>query len=125
MPSPMNLGDLETRLGPDLAGAFARKGYTELTAVQAAVLDPSLDGRDLRITSQTGSGKTVAISLAIRADIAERAVAGVKEERGVARPQVLVVAPTRELARQVQEELGWLYEKAGARVASATGGASY
>src|SRR5262249_7317692 len=45
--------------------------------------------------------------------------------KGVARPRALVVAPTRELARQVEEELTWLYADARVRVASVTGGASY
>jgi ATP-dependent RNA helicase DeaD len=121
----MSPDDLEHQLGPELARAFAEKGYTELTAVQQAVLDPRLDGRDMRITSQTGSGKTIAVGIAIRGDVSRPPGAGGKEVRGVARPRALVVAPTRELARQVEEELGWLYANAGARVASATGGASY
>lgn len=117
----MTESTLASELEPALATAFARKGYEELTPVQAKVLDPALAGRDLRITSQTGSGKTIAIGLAIRADVAEPLPA----KKGVARPRALVVAPTRELARQVEEELTWLYEDLGARVASTTGGASY
>jgi ATP-dependent RNA helicase DeaD len=117
----MSESTLASELDPALAAAFARKGYEELTAVQAKMLDPALAGRDLRITSQTGSGKTIAIGLAIRAEIAEPAPA----KKGIARPRALVVAPTRELARQVEQELTWLYEDLGARVASTTGGASY
>jgi ATP-dependent RNA helicase DeaD len=112
---------LATVLEPALAAAFERKGYGELTPVQAKVLDPTLAGRDLRITSQTGSGKTIAIGLALRAEIAEPS----PSKKGVARPRAIVVAPTRELARQVEEELTWLYEGLGARVASTTGGASF
>ena len=37
--------DLETLVGPALAGAFSKKGYTKLTAVQHAVLDPAWAGR--------------------------------------------------------------------------------
>jgi ATP-dependent RNA helicase DeaD len=88
--------------------------------VQEAVLDPALAGRDLRITSQTGSGKTVAIGFAVRA-----LVEGATSSAGIAKPRVLVVAPTRELAKQVEEELRWLFLPLKARVASATGGASY
>ncbi|HVW26468.1 MAG TPA: DEAD/DEAH box helicase [Polyangiaceae bacterium] len=110
-----------SELPPALSAAFEKKGYDALTAVQAKVLDPALAGRDLRITSQTGSGKTVAIGLAIRHEVGEPSPA----KKGVARPRALVVAPTRELARQVEEELTWLYAGLGARVASATGGASY
>ena len=54
------------RCGRSLAAALAKKaGFSSLTSVQQAVLDPALRGRDLRITSQTGSGKTVAIGLVV------------------------------------------------------------
>jgi ATP-dependent RNA helicase DeaD len=107
-------------LGPALAAALEQKGFQRLTPVQEAVLDPALAGRDLRITSQTGSGKTVAIGFAVRA-LVESATGA----PGTAKPRVLVVAPTRELAKQVEEELRWLFLPLRARVASATGGASY
>jgi ATP-dependent RNA helicase DeaD len=107
---------LEEQLGPALARAFADKGYTSLTTVQEAVLDPAHKGRDLRISSQTGSGKTVALGLVIRDAILEK---------GPTAPRALVIEPTRELAKQVEEELAWLFGHHGARVASVTGGASY
>jgi len=108
-------------LGPALTGALEQRGFNRLTPVQLAVLDPSLADRDLRITSQTGSGKTVAIGFALRA-----LVAGAPgRAAGTAKPRALVVAPTRELAKQVEEELRWLFAPLEARVASATGGASY
>jgi len=50
---------------PQLTEALERRGFTELTSVQRAVLDAESEGRDLRISSQTGSGKTVAIGLAL------------------------------------------------------------
>ena len=114
--------ELEKIIGPGLAAALAQKGYASLTSVQEAVLDPAIGERDLRITSQTGSGKTVAIGLSLR-DLVARGDA--KGANGVARPHALVVAPTRELAKQVEEELSWLYAPLGAAVASVTGGASY
>ena len=117
----MDATDFSEVLGPALAGALAAKGFTELTPVQLAVLDPELEGRDLRISSQTGSGKTVAIGFVLRSSIAHPA----KGAPGIAKPRALIVAPTRELARQVEEELTWLYAPLRARVASATGGASY
>ena len=58
--------DLPSLLGPELAGALSQRGFAGLTTVQEAVLDPSVEGRDLRLTSQTGSGKTVALGLALR-----------------------------------------------------------
>src|SRR5437868_14980036 len=108
--------DFTSLVGAALAGALAQRGFVALTSVQRTVLDPALAGRDLRITSQTGSGKTVAIGFALRRLLdGERTAAG-----GFARPRAFVVAPTRELAKQVEEELSWLYAPLGARIASAT-----
>ncbi|HEX7669948.1 MAG TPA: DEAD/DEAH box helicase, partial [Polyangiaceae bacterium] len=118
----MTAADFAETLGPDLSAALAKKGYAELTAVQEAVLDPALAGRDLRITSQTGSGKTLAIGFVLR----ELAQESSPAKKGIAQPRGLVVAPTRELAKQVEDELTWLFAATGpGRVASATGGASY
>jgi ATP-dependent RNA helicase DeaD len=119
----MDAGAQQRALGPELSAALARKGYTQLTTVQEAVLDPALAGRDLRITSQTGSGKTLAIGFALRADI--EAPSPALPAHGVAAPRALVVAPTRELARQTQAELQWLYADLKAHVVAITGGSSY
>ena len=113
----MPLSDYADRLDADLLGALEGKGFTELTPVQVAVLDAALEGRDLRVTSQTGSGKTIAIGLSLRALTAASADAG--------GPRALVIAPTRELAHQVEEELRWLYAGRGTRLATTTGGSSY
>ena len=113
--------ELASVIGPALAGAIVRRGYASLTPIQKAVLDPSLSKRDLRMTSQTGSGKTVAIGFVLR-ELVEQECASIA---GIARPRALIVAPTRELAKQVEEELAWLYEPLHVRVASTTGGASF
>jgi ATP-dependent RNA helicase DeaD len=120
--SPEGLAEL---VGPALASALATKGYDTLTPVQEAVLDPMLEGRDLRITSQTGSGKTLAIGFAVRDLIEAAEPAEPAYKPGVARPRVLVLAPTRELAKQVADELRWLYAPLRAGVAAITGGAGY
>ena len=113
--------DLSELLGPDLASAFAKKGYTTLTPVQRSVLEPENEGRDLRISSQIGSGKTLALGLALRNALVGEAV----KPTPVARPLALVIVPTRELAKQVNEELGWLYAPQKLRLASVIGGSSY
>jgi len=82
------------------------RGFTELTSVQRAVLDVESEGRDLRITSQTGSGKTVAIGLVLARDLSP-APAGRNGSRSG--PGVLILVPTRELAMQVRDELRWLF----------------
>ncbi|MET0384585.1 MAG: DEAD/DEAH box helicase, partial [Polyangiales bacterium] len=117
----MSLTEYAHLLRPELLTAIERKGFTDLTAVQRVVLDPQLAARDLRITSQTGSGKTVAIGLALRS----LALSDAAAQSGVARPRAIVIAPTRELAQQIERELAWLYGDCGVFVASTTGGASY
>jgi ATP-dependent RNA helicase DeaD len=114
--------DFEALMGPELASAIAKKGYTALTPVQEAVLDPAYAGRDLRISSQTGSGKTVAIGFIVRDAVKGDAASSPK---GAARPRALVVAPTRELAKQVEVELSWLFAPLRVKVASVTGGGNY
>ncbi|MDX7950871.1 DEAD/DEAH box helicase [Lichenihabitans sp. Uapishka_5] len=105
-------------LSAPLADALAERGYAEPTGVQSAVLDPALAGRDLLVSAQTGSGKTIAFGLAIHDGLL-----GTRERfEAAAEPLALIVAPTRELALQVQRELEWLYAKTGAVVTSCVGG---
>jgi ATP-dependent RNA helicase DeaD len=104
---------------PTLQRALTERGYDEPTPVQAAVLQPEAAGRDLLVSAQTGSGKTIAFGLAIAPTLL-----GDADQFGPepARPLALMVAPTRELALQVERELGWLYAHTGARIASCVGG---
>jgi ATP-dependent RNA helicase DeaD len=104
--------------GHPLAQALTEREYNDLTAVQNAVLDPAAKGRDLLVSAQTGSGKTVAFGLAIADTLLGDAL--MLEPAGD--PLALIVAPTRELALQVHTELTWLYQHAGARVVSCVGG---
>ncbi len=104
---------------PALARALVARDYLEPTAVQSAVLAPEADGRDLLVSAQTGSGKTVAFGLAFGPTLlgdAER----FPPQSGA--PVALIVAPTRELAMQVHGELTWLYAETGARILSCVGG---
>ncbi|MCZ8042186.1 MAG: DEAD/DEAH box helicase [Beijerinckiaceae bacterium] len=101
-----------------LARALAERNYSEPTPVQSAVLEPSAAGRDLLVSSQTGSGKTVAYGLAIGATLLGDAEAFGR----AAKPLALIIAPTRELALQVQRELAWLYKHANARIIACVGG---
>ena len=103
---------------PPLARALAERHYDQPTPVQTAVLADEAAGRDLLVSAQTGSGKTVAYGLAIANDLLGDAE---RFERAAA-PLALIVAPTRELALQVHRELEWLYQYADARVVSCVGG---
>lgn len=105
-------------LPPVLADALTQRGYETLTPVQDAVLEPDAKGRDLVVSAQTGSGKTVAFGLAVADQVLNQS----GRVTSTARPLVLVIAPTRELALQVSRELDWLYRDAGARIATCVGG---
>jgi ATP-dependent RNA helicase DeaD len=101
-----------------LEAALATREYTAATPVQAAVLQPEAAGRDLVVSAQTGSGKTVAFGLAMAAELLD----GDGRIGSSRTPRALVITPTRELALQVSRELAWLYERTGARVATCVGG---
>tara|TARA_R110002124_G_scaffold149220_1_gene315015 strand:+ start:152626 stop:154719 length:2094 start_codon:yes stop_codon:yes gene_type:complete len=103
---------------PALSQALTKRGYTELTPVQKAVLGNDLESADLLVSAQTGSGKTVAFGLAMAATLFE----GKQSFGKAAKPLALVIAPTRELALQVRRELEWLYQISGAGVISCVGG---
>ncbi len=104
-----------------LADALAAQGYDTLTPVQEEVTADGLADRDLLVSAQTGSGKTVGFGLAIGPTILDDT--GVFGPAGA--PVALVIAPTRELAMQVKRELAWLYAGAGAQLASCVGGMDF
>ncbi|WP_310618491.1 DEAD/DEAH box helicase [Flexibacterium corallicola] len=109
---------LHEGVAPALATALEERGYTSLTPVQSSVLEADADGKDLLVSAQTGSGKTVAFGLAIAPEL----LADQNELQSTKEPLALVVAPTRELALQVSKELEWLYRPAKARIATCVGG---
>ncbi|MBU3076799.1 DEAD/DEAH box helicase [Sphingomonas quercus] len=110
----MSFSNLPTHLREALAG----RGYAEPTPVQAAVLEAQAEGRDLIVSAQTGSGKTVAFGLAMAGEL----IGENGQVPQVAAPLALIIAPTRELALQVSRELIWLYGPAGGRIATCVGG---
>jgi ATP-dependent RNA helicase DeaD len=95
--------------------AVMRGGWSELMPVQARAIPYLMAGRDLMVQSRTGSGKTGAYILPIldRVNPAQRTC------------QALVLAPTRELARQVSEEAKVLSGETGIRTAVVYGGVAY
>jgi ATP-dependent RNA helicase DeaD len=110
--------DAASVIHPALAATLAARGYDVLTPVQLAVLDHAASGADLLVSAQTGSGKTVAFGMAIAPTLLDD-----QPRFGPAgQPLALVVAPTRELALQVQRELDWLFADAGVSTASSVGG---
>jgi len=100
-----------------LADALEQRGYETLTPVQQAVTDPDLENRDLLVSAQTGSGKTVGFGLALAPTLLDGETFDAADA-----PLALIIAPTRELALQVKRELSWLYAQAGVVLASCVGG---
>jgi len=88
----------ELALHPLVLNALVEGGYDQPTPVQADAIPPALDGRDVLATAQTGTGKTAAFLLPTLTRLAANPPA---PRRDAATPRVLVLAPTRELARQV------------------------
>ncbi len=111
----------DQRIAPALSEALSAKGYESLTPVQEAMLGEELAGRDLLVSAQTGSGKTVAFGIAMAAEMLN----GAEMLPPPAEPLALAIAPTRELALQVARELAWLYGKAGVQIATCVGGMDY
>jgi superfamily II DNA/RNA helicase len=111
-----------------LLRALADAGYDTATDVQARAIPPALSGRDLMVSSSTGSGKTASFILpALERILAARADTTVRRDKSkVYGPRILVLTPTRELAIQVAKA-GATYGRhvQGLRVATVVGGVPY
>ncbi|KAK7320445.1 hypothetical protein VNO77_29922 [Canavalia gladiata] len=92
-------------ISQDIVSSLAKKGITKLFPIQRAVLEPAMQGRDMIGRARTGTGKTLAFGIPIMDKIIQF---NAKHGRG-RDPLALVLAPTRELARQVEKEF---YESA-------------
>ncbi|MBO6218849.1 MAG: DEAD/DEAH box helicase [Treponema sp.] len=117
----------EINLHELLQKGLAECGYVTCTPVQEQVLSTSLEGSDLYVQSQTGTGKTAAFLVSIMQEIlaqkGEGAEGSVKE--GEAKKNALILVPTRELAVQVEEEAKKVGKYTGLRFASFYGGVGY
>ena len=103
------------RLPEDMQDACARAGWSRLMPVQAHALPYLMAGRDIMVQSRTGSGKTGAYLLPLLSLLDP-------EEKKV---QALILAPTRELASQVEHEARVLFEGTGLSVTALYGGVGY
>ncbi|KAM7271498.1 hypothetical protein ACFE04_030712 [Oxalis oulophora] len=84
----------------EIVNALAKKGIHKLFPIQKAVLEPAMQGRDMFGRARTGTGKTLAFGIPIMDTILRH-----NAKNGAGRyPMALVMAPTRELAKQVEKE---------------------
>ncbi|MEM9380607.1 MAG: DEAD/DEAH box helicase, partial [Planctomycetota bacterium] len=102
-------------LDPAVRRGLEDAGFVDPRPVQVAVLPSALGGRDVLGLARTGTGKTAAFALPILDRIARR-------EGSPAAPQALVLAPTRELARQIVGEIERLGAHVGVRAVALIGG---
>ena len=115
-------------LAPEIVKAISHAGYPSPTDVQARTVPVALTGRDLMVTSQTGSGKTAAfVWPALQRILDARLDPAKKRAKGQANgPRILVLAPTRELAQQVSKACSvYGYGVPGLKVAHIVGGVPY
>ena len=111
------VGFADLGLRPDLLRTVARQGYTDPTPVQRDAIPLVLAGRDLLAGAQTGTGKTAAFVLPMLQRLGERP----SNDRRV---RALILAPTRELAIQVEESVR-TYSGGNARSTAIYGGVGF
>ncbi len=100
-------------LSEAIIDALAKKGFTEPTPIQAQTIPMLLSGeKDIVGQAQTGTGKTAAFGLPILENVIE----------GAGHVQAIILAPTRELAMQVADELNSFRGKRRIRIATVYGG---
>jgi len=109
-------------LAPEFLRAVADQGYTQPTPVQAEAIPLVLAGRDLMANAQTGTGKTAAFVLPLLQRLGPPNI----DPRSGRRPiRALVLAPTRELALQVEESVRVYGRHWGVRSAAIYGGVGF
>ncbi|XP_042518418.1 DEAD-box ATP-dependent RNA helicase 3, chloroplastic-like [Macadamia integrifolia] len=92
-------------LPTQLVESLEKRGITHLFPIQRAVLLPALEGRDIIARAKTGTGKTLAFGIPIiKCLTVDEEVLNLSRRFGCL-PRVLVLAPTRELAKQVEKEI--------------------
>ena len=112
-------------LHESLQNALQDLGFTSPTPVQEQAIPAALEGKDLLVSSQTGSGKTAAFLLpTLHALAGQDTFLPFKERmRAVTQPNILVISPTRELAQQVsQDAIAFVRHMKGVRIAAIMGG---
>jgi len=115
----------EFPLHESLQQALQSLGFTSPTPVQEQSIPAALDGKDLLVSSQTGSGKTAAFLLpTLNALAGQETFVPFKERmKAITQPNILVLCPTRELAQQVsQDAIAFVRHMKGARIAAIMGG---
>lgn len=112
----------EFDLPPPLLEAFAELGFEFCTPIQAQSLKVTMHGHDVTGKAQTGTGKTAAFLATIINDQLKNPIS---EERYVAEPRALIIAPTRELVMQIAKDALLLTKFSNLKVVTLVGGIDY
>lgn len=121
IPRPMR-GWSESKLTPELLKAVERAGYKTPSPIQMAAIPLGLQQRDVIGIAETGSGKTAAFVLPMLTYITR--LPPMSEENEAEGPYAVVMAPTRELAQQIEDETVKFAHYLGIKVVSIVGGQS-
>jgi len=109
-------------LHPDLLAGLHAAGFTRCTPIQALTLPLALAGKDVAGQAQTGTGKTIAFLVAVVDRLLKQPA---MTERGPADPRALIIAPTRELAIQIDKDFRAIGQGTGLKSALIYGGVDY
>jgi ATP-dependent RNA helicase RhlB len=109
-------------LHPSLLSSLHAAGFTRCTPIQALTLPVALTGRDVAGQAQTGTGKTGAFLVAVMNRLLTRAAVA---ERKDGEPRAVILAPTRELAIQIDKDFRNIGRNTGLRSALIYGGVDY
>lgn len=111
----------ELDIDPYIMKGIEDAGFIECTPIQEATLPTALSGRDVAGQSQTGTGKTAAFLLAVFS----RLLVSGRERKADGNPRALILAPTRELANQIEKDVLKLGGYTGLRTVAVYGGIDY
>ena len=109
-------------LHPDVLSGLHAAGFTRCTPIQALTLPLALQGSDVAGQAQTGTGKTGAFLVAVMNRLLTKPAFA---ERRAADPRALIIAPTRELAIQIEKDFRSLGRNTGLKSALIYGGVDY
>ncbi|KAJ1688638.1 hypothetical protein LUZ63_012793 [Rhynchospora breviuscula] len=113
---------VESKLSAELLRAVEKAGYKSPSPIQMAAIPLGLQQRDVIGVAETGSGKTAAFVLPMLSYITR--LPPISEENEAEGPYAVVMAPTRELAQQIEDETVKFAHYLGIKVVSIVGGQS-
>ncbi|RKG29446.1 ATP-dependent RNA helicase RhlB [Acinetobacter tianfuensis] len=118
----MSSGFDTLNLHPKLKQAIDALGFTQMTPIQQKVLTYTLAGHDAIGRAQTGTGKTAAFLVSVINDLLNNPI---KEQRFRGEPRALILAPTRELALQIESDAKELTKFADLHLVTMLGGVDF